>query len=327
MTRLAIQVFAFTMLIPGLLLAQTNEEGPWWPHPIWGAGDQSGGSNWITPEKVTAALKLVQEGKIYELGQVYEAGMPLVGQRVYSLRSPGAPSSGPSGSNNTLFNDEFLSTEIGQVGTQFDGPGHVGTRMKFEDGTEHDVYYNGFRGEEIYHAYGHKKLGIENIKPIITKGILIDIAALKQTDCLDPNYLVTLQDVRDALKLQGMSEQDIAPGDAIFFRYGWSKYWDTPEKYNVSPPGIGLEVAQWVAGRQASMVGSDQYGLEVGQGPDSDLTAPVHQFLITQNGIWNLENLDFNELAEDQVYQFLFIFTPLRFKGATGSPGRPIAIK
>lgn len=327
MNPLVVIIIAFLSVAPHFLQGQTKEKGPWWPHPLWGAGDQAGGSNWISPQKVLGALQLVEEGKIYEIGQVYEDGMPLVGQRAYTMRSLGAPTHGPSGSNQTMYNDEFLTTEIGQVGTQFDGPGHVGTRMKFEDGKEQDVYYNGYTGEEIYSAYGLRKLGIENIKPIVTRGILIDIAGLKQTDCLESNYEVTLQDVLDALNRQGMSAQDIEPGDAIFFRYGWSKFWDTPEVYNVSPPGIGLEVAQWVAERQASMVGSDQSGLEVAQAPELDLNGPVHQFLITQHGIWNLENMHFAELAEDQVYRFLFIFTPIRFKGATGSPGRPIAIK
>jgi kynurenine formamidase len=308
------------------LWAQTREKGPWWPHPLWGAGDQAGSSNWITSEKVLQALKVVEQGKIYEIGQVYEAGMPLIGQRTYSLRSPGSPTGGPMGKNNVIYNDEFLVTEIGQVGTQFDGPGHIGTRVDFEDGSSHDVYYNGFTGEDMYSPYGLKKLGIENIKPIITKGVLIDIPAMKEVDCLDSGYEVTLEDVRQALEKQGMKEQDIQQGDAIFFRYGWSKYWSEPEKYNQPAPGIGLEVAEWVVTKQVAMVGSDQSGLEVSR-PNSELAIPVHHLLITQNGIWNLENLDFSELAQDQAYQFLFIFTPVRFKGATGSPGRPIAIK
>lgn len=107
------------------LAAQNIEKGPWWPHPLWGAGDQAGGSNWITPDKILEAMKLVQSGKVYELGQVYEPGMPLVGDRVYSMRSPASPTGGPFGSNQVIYNDDFLSTEIGQVGTQFDGPGHI----------------------------------------------------------------------------------------------------------------------------------------------------------------------------------------------------------
>lgn len=307
--------------------AQTKAEGPWWPHAIWGAGDQAGGSNWITPEKIMESIKLVRTGKLYELGQVYERGMPLFGQRTYALHSVASPSGGPFGENNLIYNDEHLSTEIGQVGTQFDGPGHIGTRLKMADGSEEDVYYNGFTGKEMYSPYGLRKLGVENIKPFITRGILVDIAGYKGVATLPKGYEVTLADVKGALSKQGVAETGIQNGDAIFFNYGWSKLWSTPEKYNDSPPGIGMEVAQWVVDKNASMIGSDQFGTEVSLPPDAPLSNPVHQLLITQNGIFNLENMVFESLIEDGQYEFLFIFTPVRFKGATGSPGRPIAIR
>nr|WP_299074408.1 cyclase family protein [uncultured Allomuricauda sp.] len=316
------------LLIPFIALqGQSKEKGPWWPHPIWGEGDQAGASNWITPEKIVQSIKLVETGKVYELGQIYEAGMPLFGKRIYEMRSPGAPSGGPVGENNLIFNEELLITEIGQVGTQFDGPGHVGAQMKFDDGSIKDVYYNGFTGEEIYDSAGLKKLGVEHIKPIITKGFLIDIAGYKNLTVLPNSYEVTVEDVKGALKKQGIKESDIENGDVILFRFGWATLWNTPEAYNKNPPGIGLEVARWVVDKNVTMVGSDQFGTEVIPNSNSDLEAPVHQFLIAQNGVFNLENLNLEELASDKTYNFLFIFTPIRFKGATGSPGRPIAIK
>ncbi len=317
----------FLWLQHGQLLSQTREKGPWWPHPIWGADDQAGGSNWITSEKILESLKLVTTGKVYELGQVYERSMPLFGQRTYSLFIPGSPTGGPIGENMGVHHDDLLIAEIGQVGTQFDGPGHVGKRIIMADGTEKDVFYNGYSLEEMKDPYGLLKLGIENIKPIITRGILIDIAGLKQTDVLENSYEVTVEDVRGALKKQAIPESSIRPGDAIFFRYGWSKYWRDAEKYNNNPPGIDMAVAGWIIDKKPSMVGSDQYATEVAPNPDPNLSYPVHQELLTKNGIWNLENMVYDELTKDGVYDFLFIFTPIRFKGATGSPGRPIAIK
>ena len=130
-----------------------------------------------------------------------------------------------------------------------------------------------------------------------------------------------------ALKKEGISEAGLKPGDALFFRYGWSKYWTDAPKYNANPPGIGVAVARWVAERKASMVGSDQWCTEVIPNPDGNLVFPVHQELITKNGIWNLENMVFDELAREGAYEFLFVFAPIRFQGATGSPGRPIAIR
>jgi kynurenine formamidase len=258
---------------------------------------------------------------------VYEKDMPSFGQRSYSFLSPGNPTYFFPAGNSLVANDEFLCTEIGQVGTQFDGPGHIGMRMAMADGKVKDVYYNGFTGDEMYSPYGLRKLGIENIKPIVTRGILIDVAGYAGVPSLPNRYEVTVEDVRGALEKQGLSESQLRPGDALLFRFGWARYWTNPARYSHEPPGIGIEVAKWVVERKASMVGGDQGGTEVSPSPNPGLAFPVHQELIMKNGIFNLENLALDELARDQVYEFLFVFTPVRFKGATGSPGRPIAIR
>ena len=326
-SRPAVYACCLAILVAPAAEAQTREAGPWWPHPIWGADDEAGGSNWITPDKVKEALKLVKTGKVYEMGQVYEQGMPLFGQRTYTLLIPGSPTGGPFGDNRIVWHDEFVAGEIGQVGTQFDGPGHIGMRTKMADGSEQDLFYNGTPIEEMRGAYGLQKLGVENIKPYITRGILIDIAGAKGVEALDHSYEVTLADVKAALKRQGMSEKDVKDGDAVFFRYGWSTHWTDTDTYNSNPPGIGLEVAAWVNEQNASMWGSDQWNGEVTPNPDPNLAFPVHTELVAKHGIWNLENMVFDELMADEVYEFMFVFTPIRFKGATGSPGRPIAIR
>ena len=255
------------LLSAGTALAQTREAGPWWPNSTWGPGDQAGASNWITPEKVLEAARLVKTGKVYEIGQVYEKGMPMFGQRTYALISPASPTYAFPSANRLVGNDEFVCGEIGQVGTQFDGPGHIGMRVKMADGSTQDVYYNGFTGAEMYSPYGLRKLGVENVKPMLTRGILIDLAGYKNLPNLPARYEVTLADVRGALARQGLSESDLRPGDALLFRYGWSRFWTEPATYNTDPPGIGLEVARWVAARKASMVGSDQSGTEVSPTP------------------------------------------------------------
>lgn len=311
----------------GSATAQTREAGPWWPHPTWGPGDQAGASNWITPEKVLEAVRLVKTGKIYEIGQVYEKGMPMFGGRTYALLSPGSPTYSFPTANRIVANDEFLCAEIGQVGTQFDGPGHIGMKVTMADGSTQDVYYNGFTGAEMYSPYGLRALGVENVKPILTRGILIDLAGYKSLPNLPARYEATLADVRGALARQGVAESDIRPGDALLFRFGWARLWTDPATYSVDPPGIGLEVARWVVERKASMVGGDQSQTEVGPNPDPGLAFPVHQELIMKHGIFNIENLALDELARDGAWEFLFVFTPVRFKGATGSPGRPIAIR
>lgn len=298
--------------------AQTKDKGPWWPHAIWGANDQAGGSNWITPEKIVKALSLVKTGKVYELGHIYERGMPLIGNRSYNIFIPSFPTYGPTGKDDIVFNDEFVTAEIGQVGTQFDGPGHVGKRMKMADGSTTDVFYNGFATEEVRGPYGLQKLGIENVKPIVTKGIFIDVAGYKNVDTLPERYQITLDDVRKCLAKQSLKESDIEPGDALLFNLGWWRIWPDPRSTSGSPAYVSEEVIEWIIARKPSMVGSDA-NLD---GPD----AKVHGELTMKNGIFNLELMDFSSFHREKVYKFLFIFTPLRLKGATGSPGRPIAI-
>jgi kynurenine formamidase len=300
-----------------IISAQTRDQGPWWPHPLWGAEDQAGSSNWVTPEKVLEAATLVQTGKIYELGNIYDRDMPMVGNRSFNLLIPSFPTYPPSGADSVVFNDEFLATQIGQVGTQFDGPGHVGKRMKMADGTTTEVFYNGYTTAEMKDPYGLKKLGIENVKPYVTRGILIDIAGAKNMETVPDQYRVTMDDVKNALAKQGMTESDIHPGDALLFNFGWWKNWPKPISLE-KPPYISHEVTEWIIARKPSMVGSDS----TLDGPGAN----VHLEITLQNGIWNLEWMRFEGLAEDNLYQFMFIFTPLRIKGATGSPGRPIAV-
>src|SRR5262249_16847258 len=103
--------------------------GPvWWPSE-WGAKDERGAANRLTPERVQSAAGLIRQGKIYQLGRLYEHGMPLPGNRHFSLTIPGSPTGGPSGKNRMVYHDEMFSGEIGQIGTQLDGLGHGGDRL------------------------------------------------------------------------------------------------------------------------------------------------------------------------------------------------------
>lgn len=312
-------------ITPGIATAQTRESGPWWPHPQWGADDQAGASNRITAEKILAALQLATTGQVYELGQIYEASMPLVGTRTYGMKM--LATGVPVGENRVVYNDEMLSTEIGQVGTQFDGLGHVGGEVQFADGSRHLVFYNGFTSEEIDDKGGLRELGIEHVGPIITRGVLVDVAAYKGVDRLAGGYEVSLEDVLGALAAQGIEPSSIEPGDAVLFRYGWAQLWNDNDTYGGAQPGIGLQVSDWLIERQITVTGSDTTVTEVSPNPDAALVIPVHQELMMKNGIFNIENMTFEELSRDAVYEFLFLANPIRFKGATGSPLRPLAIR
>ena len=297
------------------------------PPSIWGADDEAGASNHITPAKVLSAVSLITSGQVYELGRVYEQGMPLFGNRIYRLTIPGSPTGGPFGENKTIFHDEMVSSEIGQVGTQFDGLGHIG-RLKGGNSNDKNkmIYYNGFTEGEIATAEGLIKLGVEKIKPIITRGILIDVARLKGV--MNAGDEITLSDVIDALAAQGLSPDDIQAGDAVLFRTNWGRHWMVDnDAFNNGEPGIGLEVADWLVSKNVTLVGADSWAVEVVPNPNQNLAFPVHQTLLTDSGIFLHENLDLEALSSNEVYQFAYIYVRVPFKGATGSPGSPIAIR
>ena len=177
-------------------------------------------------------------------------------------------------------------------------------------------------------AYGLQKLGIEKGKPFFTRGVLVDMAALKGR-MLNMDEAIKLADVQAALQRQGIAEASIQPGDAIFFNTGWSSLWMKDNaKFNEGEPGHRPGRRQLVAPEAARRWSERTRGpTEVVPGyPNADLAFVVHKELITKNGIFNHENLDFAELIKDKVYEFVYVFAPLRIKGGTGSPGRPIAI-
>jgi kynurenine formamidase len=294
--------------------------GPkWWPSE-WGAGDQRGAANRLTATRVKDASRLIQSGKIYSLGRVYEHGMPLPGKRHFSLTIPGSPTGGPSGKNQGVYHDDLFSGEIGQIGTQLDGLGHVGVRI---DGD--DYFYNGFKRSEFGTAYGLEKLGIENVGVFFTRGVLLDVAATRGVDRMKSGEVITARDLETAVKAQGVA---IGEGDVVVIRTGHGQLWMKDNTaFSAGEPGIGMEAAHWLCDHKIVMVGTDTWATEVVPPEDPDRPFPVHQLLLVRHGTYNIENLDLEALARDKAYEFAFIFAPLRLKGATGSPGNPIAVR
>jgi kynurenine formamidase len=281
---------------------------------LWGADDQRGAANRITPAKVLEARNLITRGAVYELGRPYEAGMPLFGTRHFSLRIP--QTYGPLGTNRTMYHDEIVSAEIGQVGTQFDGLGHIGVG---------DLFYNGHDRADFSRGDGLTKLGVENVGALTTRGVLVDIAAFKGAAMLGRSYEITRTDLIEALERQ---RTEIHAGDVVLVHTGWGSLWLADNaRFGGSAPGIGLDAARYLVEREVVLVGSDTWATEVVPNPDPELQFPVHQLLIPRNGIYIFENLATEQLARDRVYEFAFFYAPLKLKGATGSPGNPIAIR
>ena len=304
---------------PPAEVGETPIGAKWWPSE-WGPDDQKGAANRLTPEKVLQAKNLIHTGQIYQLGRVYQAEMPLAGKRHFALTIPGLPTGAPMGKNGLVHNDEMFSGEIGQIGTQFDGLGHIGVHMNNDN-----VFYNGNKLSEFGSAYGLKKLGVEHAGPFVTRGVLLDVAGVKGERNLPGGYVITVADLQKALQVAKVA---IGPGDVVLIRTGHGFYWMTDnKKFHESEPGIGMAAARWLTDQKVSLIGSDNWAIEVVPSENPDRPFEVHQWDLTRNGVYHLENLDLDALAKDKVYEFAFVFVPLPLKGATGSPGNPIAIR
>src|SRR5262245_19770830 len=268
----------------------------WWPSP-WGPTDERGAANRMTPAKVIEAVKLIQTGKIYQLGRIYEQGMPLFGSRHYSLTIPGGPTGGPFGTAKLMYNDEMFSGEIGQVGTQFDGLGHIGTVIGSDV-----VSYNGLKQSEVGGTYGLLKLGVHHGGVCFTRGVLLDVLALKGGERLPLGYVITPEDVQATLARQAVQEP--GEGDVVLFHTGHGKLWmkDNVE-YNKGSPGPGVSVAKWLIDKKICLVGGDSWPVEAVPGEDKERPFECHQWWITMNGIYIHESLDLAQLAADRVYE------------------------
>lgn len=280
----------------------------------WGAGDERGSANLMTPEVVLRAARLITRGEVIEMAYPLHAGMPFYGDRVYSLQVK--RTNWPPGTNNRGSNEEMITTELGQVGTQIDGFGHqsIGNGL-----------YNCFKMDELATRTGFTRLGIEKAGGFMTRGVLVDVAALKGTEMLGDRYEITAQDLQGALERQRLTLQ---PGDAVIINTGFGRLWGKDDvRYYRTQPGLGVRAAEWLLTQNPMIVGSDTCCVEVNPNPNPKLSSPVHQILLVANGIYLMESLKVDELLSKGVYEFAFMVQPLKLQGATGSTVAPFAVR
>ena len=280
----------------------------------WGASDERGSANHMTPAAVLHAARLIRTGDVIELGRVLRAGMPIQATRRFDLHTKRTfmnPQSNQRGSN-----EEVVTTELGQVGTQFDGFAHQ---------SHGDSLYNCFKISDIATRTGFTKLGVEKVGTLMTRGVLIDVAGLKGGDTLPDAYEITVQDLQQALSKQNLT---LRPGDAVLIHTGWGRLWEQDTaRYMKSAPGIGVAAAEWLVTQDPLLVGADNIPVEVSPNPDAQLSAPVHQIMLVVHGIHLLENLKLDELAAQGTHEFAFVMQPLKIQGGTGSTVAPVAIR
>lgn len=302
---------------------------------IWGKEDELGSLNAMTDDSIRSALSIVKKGKTYDLGVPYgRTSYKWPGHspcEVITFRGPegvkrqadaefAKPDVNPSGQgwhSCALFISD-------NVGTQIDGLGHVTVG-------EDNHWYNGFTEAEWGGNFGVRKCDATTIPPIVARGVMLDIAALKKVDALPKSYAITPADVDQAIKAQKV---ELRPGDVVLFRTGTLSHWgkdggNTDILKEHDSAGITLETAKYLIEEFGSiMVGSDTSGLEVNPAPPgSDSFIPVHKYLIIEQGVHIGEFHYLEDLAADKVYEFCYVASVNKILGATaGFVLRPIAL-
>jgi kynurenine formamidase len=205
----------------------------------------------------------------------------------------------------------------GHVGTHIDALCHVSYRGHLHGGVDAAAAQVGGR---------FSKLGVETIAPLVCRGVLLDVPAALHTDVCEPGYEITAEDLDAAAASAGVRAE---PDDVLLIRSGWGIHFDNREQYighATGVPGVGLAGARWLSSWQPKAVGADTIALEQLAPGMGHALLPVHRHLLVEAGIYIIEAMDLDGLAAAGVHEFLFVASPLKLVGATGSPCRPLAI-
>jgi kynurenine formamidase len=305
---------------------------------VWGKDDEVGALNAQTPARVLAALGLAKEGKVYDLGIVYDRNsFKWPGHspgEVMSFRTPEGVQR--QGDFKAAADPRLNPGKVGwhscalfmsdNVATQLDTLGHITA------GDDHH-WYNGFKEADWGGNFGIRKCDATTIPPVITRGILIDVAGFRKVDALPAHYRITATELQGALEKQGTK---LRPGDTVLIRTGTLRHWgenggDHKKVGEHDSAGIDLAAARWLVEQQgAILIASDTSGLEHGPAPTEKPEGfiPVHRYLLVEQGVHIGEFHNLEELARDKVYEFCYVCTTNKIRGTTaGFALRPLAIR
>ncbi len=255
-------------------------------------------------------LENIEKSRVFDLEQLRYAGAPShpahapgFNYFLHRHHARGAPEA-RTGASGIIVTPEHSGTHIDALAHQ----------------AENLTLHGGIRVDEgVQTSVGFRKLGIETMAPLVCRGVLLDVAGEKR---LDPEHAITPADLERAESAQ------VREGDAVLVRTGYGALWSKPEEY-LRAAGVSAAASRWLIERKVRVVGADNIAFDLMGGPaDPDLgvTLPGHVLLLVRAGIPIIENLNLEELAAAKVYEFLFVCLPLKMRGATGSPVRPIAI-
>ena len=291
-----------------------DAEARWWPSR-YGAEDQLGSLNEISPLNIVAAARLVRQGRVFDLGRTLHADVPRFPGRFWqqTIVSTAHMREQPRGKNQVNWLIELVTGTF-QIGTQLDGLNHLQIG---------DRFYNGWRTQDIVEDWGTSKLGIESVPPIITRGVLVDVARSRGVDRLQAGDVIGVAELESIMQKQGT---DVRPGDALLIHTGWGSLWEQPEAFNAGEPGIGMAVADWLVEHHVALTGADTWSFGAVPPEDPERPFVVPQTLNVKHGLFITENLATEVLARAEAYEFLFCLTHHKTRGSTGAVIAPAAV-
>jgi kynurenine formamidase len=314
MDRRQILSFGAALAVSVGAAAQT----PTWYPSKWGANDEIGAANYMTPALALAAARLVKTGKVYSLGITVSTTTPAYPPRTCSIYivQPGQTGAATGlGSTNTTYNDDILTCWTG-IGTQLDGLGHIGVG---------DRYYNGNKWGEFADIGGLKKLGVDKLPPMVARGVLLDMAGYLGVDVVKEGTAFNRAEIDGAARKQGI---EIRQGDVVIFHTGWLSLIDKdPKRYASAEPGIGREGARYLVSKGVVAVGADTWAVEAIPFEQGAGIFEVHQILLPMSGTFILENINTAELVKDKAWEFMFVLGQNKYQGAVQSMINPVAIR
>ena len=285
----------------------------------WGAEDEIGSANHVTPERTLEALTLVKQGKSHPLGIVIDPQTPAFPPRGLSLQVVQPNQQGGQRFSGwgyeASYNDDILYTWVG-IGSQLDGLGHLG---------EGGMYYNCNDEKDFAGLTGLTKLGTHTVPPLVGRAVIIDMASHFGKEHLEAGEHFGEAEIKAAAEAQGVT---INAGDIVIFYTGWTDALleSDPTAWVSGEPGVNNNGVAYLASLDVMAVGADTWGLEPVPAPEGDLLFYGHVILLQKHGIYILEVMDVGPVLEDGVNEFMFVLGQARIRGLVQSMINPVAL-
>jgi kynurenine formamidase len=290
----------------------------------WGAADEIGTLNLITDEVVRRAVASVRTGARISLALPLSENGPQLGNipgRTNPERSMIALHRSIGRDPDAIrFSDDAVAMPL-QAATHWDGLAHVSYAGRLYNDTPIDSI----------DERGAARLGIQNVRSLVSRGVLLDVARARDVPRLEPGYAITPEDLDAAASVAGV---EVEPGDVALIRTGHMQllHEGRKEEYSAGDaPGPGIACAEWFHERDLAAVATDTIAFEVWPVERRDTLFPLHLLDLVEMGMTQGQNFDLEELATacaaDGAYDFLLEASPLPFERGLGSPVNPVAVR